>query len=217
MKSAILTMGLALLAPAAQALTASNFSFAHGTTIGGTTTVDRVGVTLTTTGFAAHGTTSIWNGPTAANEWATVSFTFDTAITEFTIDVSYINLGEYIDRFTIDGVTRSSIADPDSVTGDLSGPGLLGVSTTRRDDLGAGTMIWTGSSFTSLSFEVLYTSGDGTYFPGALLLNSFALTNAIPAPPPDPEHTAPVPLPASAGLLFAGLGGLAALRRRKRG
>lgn len=134
----------------------SDFGFGTGKPFEGITVVDGVEVTLSSTGTEPFSSASFRDltGPGTA----TVTMHFDAPISEFEISVSYVNNDEFLDAFTI--------GEPDLLTGDLVQT-LDGVTTTRADDGGSGTLKWMGLANSTVSFEI--------YGAGAVAVDSFGI------------------------------------------
>ena len=199
--AAVLATGFLGSIPA-HAMVYSDFAFASGTPVSGTTTVDGVGVTLHSfntykgppgypNGIAVQFDNSRDGIPDAIAQ-----FTFDQAIQAFSISLQRVKEGEW---FTF----SAALGTPSSVTGDLIEvtPGYYSVPATALD-YGNGSLTWTGLAITGLT--VAYQC-DGTCgalpLPGNANVPQFGLEA--------------VPLPAALPLLAGGIGVLAFTGRRR--
>jgi len=137
----------------------SDFSFGSGTPFEGMTEVGGVTLRLSSEETEPFSTSSFRD--LIGADTATVTFTFDAPITEFELSVSFVRNDEFLDEFNI-GV-------PDALTGDLiETPD--GITTSRADDAGSGTLSWTGLNVTEISFEIDTPGGS------ALAVDSFGIT-----------------------------------------
>ena len=188
----------------AHALVTSNFAFTSGTPVSGTTTVDGVGVTLSSVN-TFKGPAGYLNaiGMQFDNSRDGIvdsvgQFTFDRAIQAFSISFARVKEGEWL-------TFSAALGTPSSVTGELFevSPGFYSVPPTIGD-FGSGTITWTGLSITGLTFAY---QCDGTCGPQPLPGNVNATQFGVEA----------VPVPAAFPLMAGAIGllGIGAVRRRR--
>ncbi|MEM7488225.1 MAG: VPLPA-CTERM sorting domain-containing protein [Pseudomonadota bacterium] len=166
----------------------TDFAFGFGSPFEGSTVASGVGLTLTTTETEPFGFTSFRDLTTG--EDATVSFSFERPVRQFSLDVSRVRADEFLTAF--------SIGLPDAVTGDLAVT-PDGVSTLNAGDFNAGSLVWTGLNTDTINFVIATADG------AALSVDSISFD----------VEPAVIPLPASAGLLGLGLLALGAAGRRR--
>ena len=176
----------ALIAITATSLTAANcsaqlvfsdFGFGSGTPFGGTTTVDGVGVTLSSTNTEPLGAT-IFRDQIDPAPTADVTFMFDRAISDFALDVFALDRpsGEALQNFNI-GVPTTVISDPPSALAGF-GEGILDsgggtITTTSINDKGSGRIVYSGLNTTTVTFQIV---GD------ALGLSQFGISRFLNDP-----------------------------------
>ncbi|PKB79876.1 MAG: hypothetical protein BZY88_10825 [SAR202 cluster bacterium Io17-Chloro-G9] len=123
----------------------SDFSFGSGTPFGGNTVLAGVTVTVSSTNTAAFGASSFADDG-GANA-ASVTFTFNSSISEFYLDVARVRADEFLTGF--------NIGDPTSLSGTLvNNGGLITTSNAFPDDFGSGRLSWTGIDTASVSFTI---------------------------------------------------------------
>jgi hypothetical protein len=158
-----------LVSTAGATLTFSDFSFGSGTPFGGTTSLAGTMVTLVSTTTQPFGTTS-FRDDVSLNP-ASVTFTFDSPISEFHLDVSFVRKDEFLTGF--------SIGAPTSLTGTLVNNGGL-ITSSTSNDLGFGRLSWTNISAATVSFTI---DADGSGSFPALAVDQFGI-DVIPLPVP---------------------------------
>ena len=185
----ITATSIASISTAHAELITSDFLFGSGTPFGGTTIIDGIEVTLTTTNTQPFGTRAFRDLLNTSPSF--VTFDFSSAISEFQLSVSRILPP---DEF----LTDFNIGLPALLTGDLVI--LDGVITSSQPgDFGDGTLYWSGLNTTSVTFTIGNLL-DSTARP-ALAVNEFGI-NAVP-------------VPAAVWLFSSGLLGLVAVAKRK--
>jgi hypothetical protein len=132
-------------------------NFAWWNTSGDSTTVNGIGVTLTTTGAVKTGT-SLRNN----DNDAVFTFTFDRSVSSFTASFSRVSINELIKDF-----------DPNytSLTGNLVADGAA-VTTDQAGDFNSGNIEWAGLNTTQIKFTL---SHNGV---GNILFDSFDVLSA---------------------------------------
>lgn len=188
-------------------------------------TVDGITLQVTTTG--GNGKVQTWAGhglgaPTDSHHQVdskgipeTVNFSFSKLVKLVTVTFSYVQVWDDFALSQGGAVLATLDVTPSAdVSGLTSEAASFGVGAVGKTSVVGKYRLWENASNacykTGMSY---YSSGLPKYFHNCY--SAFKITSLTVdyTPPPPP----PVPLPAAGWMLIAGLGGLAALRRRRKG